>query len=623
VIPKEPKANMEWRVATFEKADKRPSFRKDLCLWMKDSPILFFNLCLWTLKFFKYDPETGAKSPEKWRERPFCTWPCQDREILRAVRCIETGDNIWGLKTREMGWTWLCLGVLKHRGIFYEHQHMLVASRKEEEVWSEDDPDTLFYKLMYDLGPPNMPEWVCPTPKVNKLKLKFTHTSSTIVGESTNVDIGRSGRMDIAMVDEAAAIEKLGAINNSLEDAAGTRWYISTSKTGSEFNGLAASPDFEKANMGWFEHPEKSHEMMEVKVDKEHPHGLTSTWHQRQVERRKPRDLAENVNMSLEGSGDLIFAPNVVQGHRDRNVRRPDYIGDVVFAESLYDGQLQDATTDPDTLFSGDQNLRRREHRHIRFEPNRYGRWKLWTELIPDGREAQLRPPQDTLYGVSCDPGDGAQAANTAISVFDLVRRIQVAAFCSSDYGARDASRIAVAAALWFGGMRLPLIIWETNGAGGSMTAALSKALRYPHLFKRSVKGRRSNKKTKQLGWGSTLIEKRILLDEYADTMMSDSMITVDSDALLEASSFVVFERGGIGQASTLDDTTQAREAHGDRTIANALGWMLCREAPSEMISKAKERTHQPTWYTFAGRDKLHDRELAEERANKTGWRSM
>lgn len=556
-----------------------------------------------------------------WKERPFVTWPCQDREILRATGARATGQSIRGIKSRAMGWSYLWCGMAVHGLIFEEACHILLMSRKEMEVDGGETgkPDSLFAKVRYMLN--RLPGWL--TEKVNDKYMSIVNkaTGSAINGESTNSSAGASGRRSWALVDEAAAIDNLEAILQSLNDNTKVRIVISTPRRGSHFNRLQKDPGWIDAAMPWYEHPDRGRNR---RRDATTHTGWTSDWYEIQRATRKEQDLAENVDMSIEHAGSAVFDVGVLARHRQDYAAEPKHIGDLVFANELDDQfRVTGPTIEPETLFEADRRLKAKDVAAIRFESRDRGLWRFWCSLTFDPRTGTHRPPQSTIYALACDPGGGRQRANSVIQVIDIISNEQVAEWASADYAPNDCARILVAAAIYFGGIQRALLGWEANGPGGTLTVAVPE-LGWDNCYRREATGTGSAKTMAQLGWFNTKSELRQLFEELQDDLGSGAAVLRSGECLTELESFIVDDNGVIVTDLTADLNTGAREAHGDRGIAFGIANRLRRRGhngrPEEALARAASNNPR-TAYSIVRR--VEARRLRERHnTNRLDYRS-
>lgn len=628
-IPKRVEHNLAWREATLLRAEEDEEYREGLREALRKSPILFVNLLCWTQRFFEHDPVTGERRPvTTLRNAPLVTYPCQDRETVRTARAIRSAKSLWQLKTRDMGWTWIMLALLAHFLIFTDTFHGIMASRKEEEVWKEGDPKALFSKLIFLLD--RIPPWLLPDDySKGKLHVGNPANGASIDGESTNADIGRGNRGDVVWIDEAAAVDNLEAIELSVKHTGGCRIYTSTPRIGSYFNSLAEAEEFEKATMLYYEHPEKG----EGRTPVRHPrYGdvMMTPWLERLIKEAETKengeqDIRENVLAELMAGGASVFSPTLIARCRDTAKEHartlPAVKGDLLFAErkskqadmgGKKSSKQADATVEPEELYEADERLRLRNAHAVRWaESPRVGAWTLWCPLRRGS--LGLRPPQDTVYVIAADPGDGRQGANSAIVVGDAGTGRQVAEFVSADYSSRDLGRIMVAAGIWFGGLKPPLLIWEDNGVGGNVTEIVGQRLRWPNCYRKEHRGKVTPERTRSLGWHSTGATKRVLLDEMADAMGQGKLVVMSESMLDEMSTFIVV-RGDVCQAKRRDMQTSAREAHGDRTIGGALMNLGMLECPRALGNIDRTNNDLRTW---GGRENARLREEAADRRRR------
>lgn len=618
-IPKDVVKNLEWRKRIKERADEDPGFASGLLTLCRQSPILFVNLFVDTLRIHEFTAD-GERRPSEFRRRPLVTWPCQDRAILQLHEAWKNGKNVRVVKSREMGWTWLLIAYDLFHFTLFEDRQILWGSRKEELLWKVGDNDTVFAKFEFAIG--RLPTFLTPEPiKCNERLFYNPATKGKISGEATNPNFGRGGRNDLVRIDEAAAVDILDSIEMAVR-ANGPTTMLSTAKAGSYFAALRTSPAYIQLRMPWYEHPEKGLGRKDLPNDEFEVY-VTSPWEKKERASCNPRMYAQEVAMNEGRAGDMVFSPEMLRRARVEALK-PTHVGTIEFANSGGNGNTQSPTSEPEELAEADERLMRRQTHLIRWDEDvhrKSGEWMLWCDLEPDAN-GNMRPPQDRFYAMFCAPGDGRRSANSAIVVMDADTGEQVGEWCSSRYGSRDAGRILCAAALWFGGPRYPLVGWENNGMGGNVTEILAKRLKYPNCYRARLTGRAgADPLTQRLGWTATGHKKPVLIDNFADAW-SSGRLTIRSTALIdEAATFIVLEDGKVAQAEKADMTTGAREAHGDRVIAGAGCWLMVCESPKTVrLSRVDDGPSDPV-LSFAGRLKATRRE--EELSKRPRWRTV
>lgn len=611
MIPKETIENIDWRLEHMQRAESDAKYQHWLTQQLAVSPILAFNLIFFTETFFDV-LDDGVEIETQWKHRPFITYPCQDREILRIQQARGAGLSIRGVKSRSMGWSWLLVAMAVHGLLFEQSFHALFMSRKEEEVDAGETgkPDSLFAKARYLIK--HAPPWLTSQITNKDRSIGNKRNGSHIGGESTNSSAGASGRRSIVVIDEAAAIDNLEPILRSTNDNTKVRIAISTPRRGSYFNRMFSDPGWLDAAMPWYEHPERGRNR---RRDATTYTGWTSDWYEIQRNTRTDQDLAENVDMAMDHAGTAVFDIGVLQRHRQDYAMEPRHVGDIIFANELdEDFRVNGPTNDPEKLFEADRRLLAKDTGSIRFQPRDRGQWKLWCDLIYDPNTGLHRPPQSSVYALACDPGGGRRRANSVISVVDVISNEQVAEWASADYTPPDCARIMVAAALFFGGIEPAVIGWECNGPGGALTVGIPN-LGWPSMYRRENRSTGSSTTSPQLGWFNNKNELRLLFEELQDDLASGAMVIRSADCLHELESFIFDEHGTIVTDLTADLNTGAREAHGDRGVANGILNRLRRRGGGGDPRAALERAATNNPRTFFSISKRVEAERKRSRA--------
>lgn len=155
------------------------------------------------------------------KQREWCDW------VVGRWRASDPGLTE---KSRDMGVSWLAIGLSVTLCLFYEGMAVGFGSRKEEYVDKLGSPKSLFWKgreFIKLLPPEFRPGW---TPAdAPHLRLSFPHTGSVIAGEAGD-NIGRGDRSAIYFVDESAFIERPQLIEASLSQTTNCRIDVSTPK---------------------------------------------------------------------------------------------------------------------------------------------------------------------------------------------------------------------------------------------------------------------------------------------------------------------------------------------------------------------------------------------------------
>jgi hypothetical protein len=166
-------------------------------------------------------------------------------------------------KSRDMGVTWLILCLFIYYWIFASEAkqfHAMIASYNSDEVDKKGVPSTLFEKIRLHLK--LIPVWMMPKGwkgEVPFMRLVNPETGSTIIGETANADMGRSGRFTVIFFDEFASLETDREAWRAAAQSTKTRLAVSTPKGKLNlFYELAAGVKTPRLTLKWTMHPFKN-----------------------------------------------------------------------------------------------------------------------------------------------------------------------------------------------------------------------------------------------------------------------------------------------------------------------------------------------------------------------------
>lgn len=203
---------------------------------------------------------------------------------------VGTGAKADGLvsKSRDMGASWTCCAYAVHGFLFKEPFVVKLISRAEALVDDNNNPDSLFWKILYFLQ--NLPHWLLPegfSIAEHRSKLKITHPSKrcVIAGEATTSKSGRGGRSTIAIVDEAAYVDDLRSVHASMGPTTKHRVLVSSESIehGDFFYRLRMAKEPGRMNvleLDWWLHPEHSRAWYEQEKERywEDPEGFAGEY---------------------------------------------------------------------------------------------------------------------------------------------------------------------------------------------------------------------------------------------------------------------------------------------------------------------------------------------------------
>lgn len=578
-VPKNPDANMAWRLKILEAADADHDLRTDLYTACHHSLLFFVNAFVYTLRVFE-PGEDGKNVQAKHQHIPFVTWPIQDEYFLRTERAITEGSDLLTDKSRDCGATWVNIATYVHRLLFRAGESHLMLSRKEDAVDQLDgiakdyprgslaDPGTLMGKADYILS--RLPEWMLPPLSRKKLHLVNLSNKARLDGESANASAGSSDRRHSILLDEMAKMDEGEAIKQSTKDVAACRLAVSTPNgAGTAFSKWRLSGQIPVFTLPWWEVPGKGTGRAVVE-DKLGRFTIRSPWYDHECSIRTPKEVATELDMDHIGSGETFFEAHVLEQHKRLFCRPPRGKCTIQFKKKLNEPQIVAA-------------VRGKVVSEVAHTPS--GPWNLWTNLVNG------RPDQSKAYVLSVDIGKGQGASNSVINVSCVETREKIAEFADANTPPYELARIVCAAAIWVGGRtRHPLVIYENNGdAGLDFGRQFVLVYKYPNVYFDRQHGTLRQKVGKRYGWRSSTDKKAEALGLLRRAYAHGQYINHSTLALVEASTYVHYEGGGIGPAELVAESDSARKAHGDRVIADMLAvWVIADAGRIRKVDTAK-----------------------------------
>jgi len=560
-IDKTVSGNIEQRIELLKSARANLAMQRDLMDMCKASVLFWINLFAWTYNVKAVGPD-GRERPAQEQHVPFITWPVQDDSVLQTVECIDNGVDLVSDKSRDMGESWKYIAIADWYWLFHNDSHMLLVSRVEDGVDKRGDPDSLFWKIDYINA--NLPEWMVPgDPSAFQwggehrryLQLENPIAKCTISGQATTGHVGRGGRRKFVLFDEMAAIEHATAAWQSAADTTACRIGNSTPLgPGTEFtkqrnNGIMHGRP-RVITVGYWDHPLKGRGR-EWRIDEDGSiTGLAgrgywwTPWFAEEVKRRQdPADIGQNILIDHITSGKLFFNSTIVTNH------------------------MRDHGRDPV----------RCELSEAGFVPDDRGRWHVWCQLDDDGKPSKL-----TNYVGFADLSHGRGSSNSVAAFMDVANGEVAAEFVDPNVSTYDlADEVCDAGKRMFNGDREQAFLgYETNGPGEGWHRDLFRNGYHAFYRKRQVTTK-SEPVTREFGWRSGRREKRILLGSLGRAMARKDIIIHSKPGMNEMLEYVFFDDGSIGPGTLRDETSGAREAHGDRVIAYA-GCVMMRAERSQ-----------------------------------------
>lgn len=598
-VPKGPLENRRFRLATLKRALVDKPLRKALLEGCRQDILFYINTFVWQFNPKKKGLEAAA---------PFITYPFQDAMLLAGpdrpdfqiegvehglLWCYEHDRNAVVEKSREMGASWIFLIVQDWLCRFNEHVQTLNISRNEKYVDSASQ-DSLFWKLRFLQR--HLPEWMRGEIDDQKNYLGYQATNSAITGEATTGSAGVGGRASFILVDEMSKIRQATELRQRTANTADVRFFNSTHEgTGTEFYRLTQTPEIVKITLHWTAHPEKRRGLYRSclrngkpdVIDTDYqfppdfqfvldgtptggPHpGLRSPWYDKKC-KEMGGEVAAAVEMDINPAGSVsqFFPPQLIRELQAAYCRRPDFEGDVLL--------------DPGGLV---KEFRAREN----------GPLKLWLRFDHKG----LPSPDVFAFGADLSWGrGGAGSTNSCLSGYRCKTGDKVLEYATPFLEPNDFACVSVALCKFFaaGDGQGARLVWERQGPGDAFGKKVQE-LGYRNVYTEQDEKNPmlyGQRKVQTPGWQPNRQNTLVLMQDYQVGLRERKCVNPSEIALEECLYWAITNEGlkHSGKSSKADPSG-AGVNHGDRSMADALGWMLTR-GKLEQIREREDKRVDP-----------------------------
>lgn len=352
--PKDPDANLRWRLRVLAVAERSPALRlllRELC---RKDPRCFFDGFL-----YAYDPRPDATP----NVNPFILWDFQEAFLAALEESLHDGKDLLVEKSRDMGVTWCVLGWTLWHWLFDKAFKAHLGSRKAEFVDKRGDTSSHFGALRYLLR--KLPAWLLPERfdwKCHDVNLRLLNPASgnAITGEATNPDFSRQGRYSVVFLDEFASVECDRDVWAATSESSDCRVLASTPKgIGNVFHQLRDGGHVRVQTLHWSLHPHKrntsqaylAQRIAEGLASPDNQNGvppgcyrgndgkIRSPWYDAKcADEPDPRVIAQELDIDYLGSGMAVLDLGKVQAVElavraeqvaGRRVLRFEYNGDL------------------------------------------------------------------------------------------------------------------------------------------------------------------------------------------------------------------------------------------------------------------------------------------------------
>jgi len=222
----------EWRIERLKRireavaaeraAKAEPAVLPALYAFYRDNPAQF--IIDWGMTFDPPNVRRGLPS-----SLPFLLFPKQEELAFWLLERWRNADHGLIEKSRDMGVSWLVMGLSCSIALFNPEVSIGCGSRKEEYVDVLGDLDSLLEKarmFMVTLPPEFRGSWD-RRKHSSHMKIVFPDSGSILTGEAGD-SIGRGGRQSIYLVDEAAHLERPKLVDAALSQTTDCRIDLSS-----------------------------------------------------------------------------------------------------------------------------------------------------------------------------------------------------------------------------------------------------------------------------------------------------------------------------------------------------------------------------------------------------------
>lgn len=289
----------EWRMERLQRIRQDPQLLPVLKAFYKDNPAQF--IIDWGMTVDPRNVERGLPA-----RIPFLLFPKQEEWIQWFVERWRSAEPGITEKTRDMGMSWLTVGMASSLCLFNRGVFAGFGSRKEEYVDKIGSPKSLFDKArnFISLLPAEFRGGWSIKQHAPHMRILFPDTESAMTGEAGD-GIGRGDRTSFYIVDESAFLERPYLVDASLSATTNCRQDVSTP------NGMANS-FAERRHSGkikvftfhWRDDPRKD-----------------DAWYAKQVEELDPVTVAQEIDINYSASVEGVLIPSAwVQAAIDAHV---------------------------------------------------------------------------------------------------------------------------------------------------------------------------------------------------------------------------------------------------------------------------------------------------------------
>ncbi|WP_426784357.1 TerL protein [Serratia sp. 2C06] len=289
----------EWRMERLQRIRANPESLPIMKAFYKDNPAQF--IIDWGMTVDPRNVERGLPA-----RIPFLLFPKQEEWIQWFVEHWRASKPGITEKTRDMGMSWLTVGMASSLCLFNRGVFAGFGSRKEEYVDKIGSPKSLFDKAR---------NFICLLPvefrggwsakqHAPHMRILFPETESAMTGEAGD-GIGRGDRTSFYIVDESAFLERPYLVDASLSATTNCRQDISTPNgMANSFAERRHSGKIDVFTFHWRDDPRKD-----------------QAWYDKQVEELDAVTVAQEIDINYSASVEGVLIPSAwVQAAIDAHI---------------------------------------------------------------------------------------------------------------------------------------------------------------------------------------------------------------------------------------------------------------------------------------------------------------
>ena len=288
------------RVELLNTLKTNPQLLANVKLHYRHNPVDFIQDWLIT-----YDPRLAFRK-DRSAYMPFLLFPKQQDFINWLYTKLEEQEDGLAEKSRDVGFTWLCVAFTVWAFVFVDDIKIGWGSRKADLVDKKDEPDSIFEKIRATLSTiPDIFFNVFKEPgtkRYRKFDLKkdapymkiINHANGATISGEGGDNIGRGGRNTMYFVDEAAFIENIKSTLAALSENSNVKIYFSTYSGTNEFYRMRKSGILDVFTFRWSDDPRKD-----------------KAWYEKKKATTDPLIFAQEIEMDPNSSNGNSFIPNM------------------------------------------------------------------------------------------------------------------------------------------------------------------------------------------------------------------------------------------------------------------------------------------------------------------------